>query len=196
MTVRVREPYFYHSFDDHNDESWAYSNDYPHHVSREEGFGGFTLAFFPNRKMVGISICGLKDRFDKKVGRATAIELQACRIPPRFGWVVCTPQTNGTSVWVDFMLHVARCVALDMLVRDYPGENIFFQFFAPEPKPEREPGVTTFDGELFKANWTRVIEDVFEAAKPEPKPIEDNCEDYVTLVKNAIYDLYILGVFK
>ena len=126
MSSKVRhQPWYYHSFDDHNDEAWsnywlAGNDDF----DRGYGYGGFTLYFEPAGKVVGIAICGLKDRYVKRMGRVTAEEIVRGFQSSNDDWYVICPNLNTTSPWVCLMLKYARYTALDWLAVDYPRSAI------------------------------------------------------------------------
>ncbi len=169
MTASVREPYFFHCFDDHNDEAFYQNGEFPYWVDRDAGYGGFTLGFYPERKVVSISICGTLDRYVKKVGRenVTAFAERICPSSSLVGgedpldplnWSVLCPRAKSTSEWVEHMLKAARNMALTMLVEDYPGEQILFEFFNPVPKPEPEPKPELeFDAEICAKMFESVL---------------------------------------
>lgn len=129
---KVREqPWYYHSFDDHNDQAWrnywmSGDDDY----DREFGYGGFTLFFDPVARVVGISLCGLKDRFEKRLGRAAAEEITRGFKSEYDDWYILCPTMETTSPWVTLMLKVARYTALDYLTVDYPESAI--SVYTPE----------------------------------------------------------------
>lgn len=131
MTTRVKTPWYYHSFDDHNDEAWRnYWIDDGDDYDRDYGFGGFTLYFNPDHRVVGVALCGLKDRFMKKVGRSMAEEIARGFQSTNDDWYVLCPTLATTSPWVTLMLKVARYTALDTLTVDYPHNTI--SIYTPE----------------------------------------------------------------
>jgi len=132
MTGKVRQQaWYYHSFDDHNDEAWrGYWIDGGMDFDRDYGYGGFTLYFEPEAKVVGIAICGLKDRFVKRLGRENAVEIARGFQSSNNDWFILCPTLSTSSPWVTIMLKYARYTALDWLAVDYPRSAI--SIYTPE----------------------------------------------------------------
>lgn len=122
-----KDAYYYHSYDNHNNDEWWERSMYDGTLDHEDGFGGFTLFFDPVRKVVGISICSRSDRFNKKLGRKNAqLITKNASAHPGANWLVLCPTIATTSPWTALMLHCARGIALAFLAHDYPDASITF----------------------------------------------------------------------
>lgn len=126
MTTPTKIPWYYHSFDEHNDRTWR---DYwigGEEFDREFGFGGFTLYFNPEVRVVGISLCSLKDRFDKRIGRKVAEEITQGFLATTDHWYVLCPTIETCSLWTALMLRNSKAIALHTLSYMYPHTTICF----------------------------------------------------------------------
>ena len=138
MRPPTKNDWYYHSFDDHNDDAWRnywmYSEDGD--FDKDYGYGGFTLYFNPVTKVAGVSLCSLKDRFVKKIGRGVAEEIARGFVSPftssNSDWFVLCPTISTASTWVGLMLRCARYAAVDVLMQEYPHGPV--SFYTPKSR--------------------------------------------------------------
>lgn len=151
MKTEYRSPWYYHSFDDHNDGAWrnywlSGDDDY----DRGYGYGGFTLYYNLDLRVVGISLCSLKDRFNKKIGRSMAEAIAVGFRSTNNDWYVLCPTPVTCSRWTALMLQSAKEVALHELSYVYPHVSI--SFYTPDDRSK-------------EAIWKRHADAAFEAEK-------------------------------